>query len=35
MGISFPGDRFRPTNQIEYEANLVYIGRDLGEEDYD
>ena len=35
MGISFPGDRFRPTNQVEYEANLVYIGRDLGEEDYD
>jgi hypothetical protein len=35
LGISFSGDRFNPTNAVEYEANLVYIGRDLDDEDYD
>jgi hypothetical protein len=35
MGMSFPGDRLNPTNAIEYEANLVYIGRELEDEDYD
>ena len=35
VGISFPGDRLNPTDGIEYEANLVYIGKELGDEDYD
>src|SRR6266542_887956 len=35
MGMSFPGDRFNPTNAVEYEANLVYIGKELNDEDYD
>lgn len=35
MGISFPGDRLNPTDGVEYEANLVYVGKELGDEDYD
>ena len=35
MGMSFPGDRLNPTDAIEYEANLVYIGRELDDEEYD
>lgn len=35
VGISFPGDRLNPTDGVEYEANLVYVGRELGDEDYD
>jgi hypothetical protein len=35
LGISFPGDKLNPTDGIEYEANLVYIGKELGDEDYD
>ncbi|PTX92318.1 Z1 domain-containing protein [Opitutus sp. ER46] len=32
IGISFPGDRLNPTDGVEYEANLVYIGNQLDEE---
>jgi hypothetical protein len=32
IGISFPGDRMNPTDGIEYEANLVYVGNQLDEE---
>jgi hypothetical protein len=35
MGMSFPGDRLNPTDAIEYEANLVYIGRELDDEEFD
>jgi hypothetical protein len=35
VGISFPGDRLNPGDGVEYEANLVYVGRELGDEDYD
>jgi hypothetical protein len=35
MGISFPGDRLNPTDGVEYEANLVYVGQEIGDEDYD
>jgi hypothetical protein len=35
LGISFPGDRLNPTDGVEYEANLVYVGKELGDEDYD
>ena len=35
VGISFPGDRLNPTDGVEYEANLVYVGKELGDEDYD
>ena len=35
VGISFPGDRLNPTDGVEYEANLVYVGGELGDEDYD
>ena len=35
LGISFPGDKLNPTDGVEYEANLVYVGQELGDEDYD
>jgi hypothetical protein len=35
LGISFPGDRLNPTDGVEYQANLVYVGQELGDEDYD
>jgi hypothetical protein len=35
LGISFPGDRLNPTDGVEYEANLVYVGKELGDDDYD
>jgi hypothetical protein len=35
VGISFPGDKLNPTEGVEYEANMVYIGKELGDEDYD
>lgn len=35
MGISFPGDRLNPSMGVEYEANLVYIGRDLADEEFE
>jgi hypothetical protein len=35
VGISFPGDRLNPTDGVEYQANLVYVGKELGDEDYD
>jgi hypothetical protein len=35
IGISFPGDRLNPSEGVEYEANLVYVGRELGDEDSD
>lgn len=35
IGISFPGDRLNPTDGVEYQANLVYVGKELGDEDYD
>jgi hypothetical protein len=35
LGISFPGDRLNPTDGVEYEANLVYVGKELGDEDYE
>ena len=35
MGISFPGDKLNPTDGVEYEANLVYVGKELGDEEYD
>jgi Z1 domain len=35
IGISFPGDRLNPTDGVEYQANLVYVGEELGDEDYD
>lgn len=33
VGISFPGDRMNPGDGVEYEANLVYIGKELDEND--
>lgn len=35
FGISFPGDKLNPTDGVEYEANLVYIGKELGDEDFE
>ena len=35
LGISFPGDRLNPTDGVEYEANLVYVGQEIGDEEYD
>jgi hypothetical protein len=35
VGISFPGDRLNPTDGVEYEANLVYVGQEIGDEEYD
>ena len=35
IGISFPGDRLNPSDGVEYEANLVYVGDALGDDDYD
>ena len=34
IGISFPGDRLNPSDGVEYEANLVYVGGEL-DDDYD
>jgi hypothetical protein len=33
IGISFPGDKLNPTDGVEYEANMVYIGNQLDEEE--
>ena len=35
VGISFPGDRLNPSDGVEYQANLVYVGNELGDEDYE
>jgi hypothetical protein len=35
IGISFPGDQLNPSTGVEYEANLVYVGKELGDEDYE
>lgn len=35
IGLSFPGDRLNPSAGVEYEANLVYVGKEFGGEDYD
>ena len=35
IGISFPGDRLNPSNGVEYEANLVYVGGELGDDEDD
>jgi hypothetical protein len=35
FGISFPGDKLNPEDGVEYEANLVYVGKELGDEDFD
>jgi hypothetical protein len=35
IGISFPGDRLNPSDGVEYEANLVYVGEDVDDEDYE
>lgn len=35
LGISFPGDKLNPTDGVEYQANLVYVGKELGDEDFE
>ena len=35
IGISFPGDQLNPSDGVEYEANLVYVGKELGDEDFE
>jgi hypothetical protein len=35
IGISFPGDQLNPSTGVEYEANLVYVGQELGDDDFD
>jgi hypothetical protein len=33
FAISFPGDKLNPTEGVEYRANLVYIGKEISDEE--